>query len=114
MARLKIYADENVNPAIVNGLRRRGVEAMAAVEVGNLGLSDEQQLQYAVKEKAVLFTHDVDLLVIAKRWTHEGKEHWGVIYVHQDQLSIGQCIYRLKEYADILDAEDMKNRVEFL
>ena len=38
----------------------------------------------------------------------------GVIYVHQDQLSIGECIRRLKDYADILEAEDMQNRVEFL
>lgn len=45
---------------------------------------------------------------------NEGKEHWGVIYVHQGDLSIGQCIRYLKEYADILEAEDMKNRVEYL
>lgn len=114
MASLKIYTDENVNPAIVNGLRRRGVKAWSTVEAGNSGLSDEDQLVYAAKEHAVLFTHDMDLISIANKWIKAGKEHWGVIYVHQESLSIGQCIYRLKDYVDILEAEDMKNLVEFL
>ncbi len=78
------------------------------------GASDEEQLIYAAKERAVLFTHDVDLIVIARKWTAQGKEHYGVIYVHQDSLSAGECIRRLKDYADILEAEDMLNRVEFL
>jgi hypothetical protein len=30
--RIKIYADENVNVAIVEGLRRRGVDAWSAVD----------------------------------------------------------------------------------
>lgn len=114
MAALRIYADENVNPAIVHGLRRRGVQAWSAVEAGNLGLSDEEQLEYSTKEKATLFTHDSDLISIATKWVKAGHEHYGVIYVYQDSLSIGQCIQRLKDYADLLRAEDLKNRVEFL
>lgn len=111
---LKIYVDENVNPAIVNGLRRRGVEAWSAGEAGNLGLSDEEQLEYAAKEHAVFFTHDTDLISISNQWIVSGKAHWGIIYVHQDSLSIGQCIYRLKDYADLLEPDEMKNRLEFL
>jgi len=38
---LKIYADENVNIAIVEGLKRRGIEACSAIEKNKLGLSDE-------------------------------------------------------------------------
>jgi len=114
MAAVRIYTDENVNPAIVEGLRRRGVDAWSAADMGNLGISDEEQLEYATSERAILFTHDVDLIPIARSWIREGEEHWGVIYVHQDKLSIGECIRCLKDYADILEAEDMKNCVEFL
>lgn len=114
MATLRIYTDEDVNPAVSAGLRRRNVDAWSAVEAGALGLSDEEQLAYATRERAVLFTHDPDLLAIARDWIQQGKEHAGVIYVHQESLSIGECIRRLKDYADILEAEDMKNCVEYL
>jgi len=46
--KIKIYADENVNGAIVNGLRRRGVVIQSTSEAGNLGIGDEEQLAYAV------------------------------------------------------------------
>lgn len=71
-------------------------------------------MRYTAQERAVLFTHDADFISIARNWAQQGKEHWGVIYVHQDSLSIGECIRRLKDYADILEAEDMKDHVEFL
>jgi hypothetical protein len=44
----------------------------------------------------------------------QGKEHWGVIYVYEQKLGIGECIRRLIDYALFLEAEEMKNRIEFL
>jgi predicted nuclease of predicted toxin-antitoxin system len=87
--RIRIYADENVNVAIVDGLKRRGVEAWSAIDKGNLGLSDEEQLRYAQDEKATIFTHDDDFLSMA---VESGIEHFGIIYVHQQHLSVGECI----------------------
>lgn len=40
---IKIYADESVNIAIVEGLKRRGVNAFSAKDLGKLGLTDEEQ-----------------------------------------------------------------------
>ena len=114
MSALRIYSDENVNPAIAEGLKKRGMDAWSATDAGTLGFSDEEQLAYATGQRAVLFTHDVDLISIARDWPEQGRHHSGVIYVHQDSLSIGECIRRLKDYADILEAENMKDRVEFL
>jgi predicted nuclease of predicted toxin-antitoxin system len=114
VAAIRIYTNENVNPAIAEGLRRRGVEAWPAHKAGNLSLSDDEQLQYASQQRAVLFTHDPHLIVVAHQWVRQGQEHWGVIYVHQESLSIGECIRRLKDFAEILQAADMKNRVEYL
>ena len=114
MSELKIYADENVNFAIVQGLQARGVTAWTAKEVGLQGISDEEQLEYAAMEKAVLFTHDDEFLIVAHQWNIDEKEHWGMVYVHQKRLSIGECIRRLMDYAIILEAEDMKICVEFL
>jgi len=112
--KIKIYADENVNGAIVQGLRRRGVEIQSTYEAGNLGNSDEEQLEYAVAQNACLFTHDDDLLVIADQWQKAGKDHNGIIFVHQEKLSIGEIISRIKLLVDILAPEEMKNHIEFL
>lgn len=111
---LRIYTDENVSSAIVKGLRQRHGQVVSAPEAGNRQFSDEAQLEYAATMRAVLFTHDEDFLSIAKQWRVQGKEHWGIIYVHQGSLSVGECIRRLKDVADTFDPEDMRNYVEYL
>ena len=108
---LKIYADENVNIAIVEGLKRRGIEACSAIEKRKLGLTDEEQLMYAIKEGATIFTHDDDFLSMV---TESEIEHWGIIYVHQEHLSIGECIRRLKAIVETTSPEEMHNRILFL
>ncbi|MBI4378675.1 MAG: DUF5615 family PIN-like protein [Nitrospinae bacterium] len=63
MAKLKFYLNESVNIAVANGLIRRDVEAISAKNVGNLGLSDEEQLTYAIKNNLVIITHDADFFI---------------------------------------------------
>lgn len=112
--RIKIYADESVPVAVVAGLQRRGVEAISARDAGNLGFTDLEQLAYAIENRYLLFTHDTDFLMLAAETSGAGQEHWGVVYVHQEKLSIGGCIRRLKELVDVLTADEMRNHVEFL
>ena len=109
--RIRIYADENVNAAIVEGLKRRGVEIWSASGTGKLGLSDKEQLKYASEEKAVIFTHDDDFLSMA---AESEIEHHGIIYAHQQHLSIGECIRRLKTLVETMSPDEMHNRILFL
>lgn len=113
MAAVRIYTDESVPVAIAAGLRLRGVDAWSARAAARLGLTDREQLEYASGEQAVIFTHDPDFLALA----HElqgVQDHWGIIYVPEQKLSIGACIRGLLDYALLLEADDMRNRVEFL
>ena len=111
---LKIYTDESVPVAVVAGLQRRGVTAVSARDEDNLGLTDPQQLEYAVSRQMVIFTHDTDFLQLAHTYAKQGRIHSGVIYVHQNKLTLGECIRRLKEIADLFDPTDFQNHVEFL
>lgn len=111
---IKIYANESVPVAIVAGLKRRGVETISARDSGNLGLTDEQQLEYAQINQMPIFTHDADFLRLAYEWTQAGQDHWGIIYVHQEKSGIGECIRRLKELADLFGSDALRNHVEFL
>jgi predicted nuclease of predicted toxin-antitoxin system len=106
---IKIYVDESVSIAIVEGLKRRGVNAFSAKDLGKLGLTDEEQLRVAVDNQAVIFTHDADFLRIAIN-----EPHIGVIYVHQQKLSIGECVKKLKIIVETKSAQEMHNQIIFL
>ena len=114
LAGLKIYTDENVDVRIVEGLRKKGVNAFSAIEKGMTGVSDVEHFNYASEIQAVIFTHDHHFLEIAKTLFKEGKDHWGVIFVEITRLSVGESIKRLALYAEVLSPDEMKNQVEFL
>ncbi len=78
------------------------------------GISDTEHFKYASEIQAVIFTHDHHFLEIAKTLSKEGEDHWGVIFVDINKLSVGECIKRLALYAEVLSLEEMKNQVEFL
>jgi len=77
--------------------------------MGKLGLTDEEQIEVATRNRAVIFTHDVDFLRMATE-----KEHPGIIYVHQQKLSIGECVRRLKALVETKSPEEMHNKIIFL
>ena len=114
MGKIRIYTDESVNIAIAEGLKRRGVDSFSAKDMGNLGLTDDEQLIFARDKGAVLFTHDTDFLRLAIKWIEEKKRHYGVVYSHQKDYGIGDSIRRLKLLTTILSSEDMIDHVEFL
>lgn len=111
MTEIKIYADEDVNVAIIEGLKRRGIQAYSCKEVGNIGLTDEKQIEYANSKKLVILTHDVDFLRIVneKRLSHSG-----IIFVSQNKLSIGDIIRKMEFLVSIISEEDIENHIEFL
>lgn len=97
--------------AVVEGLKRRGIEAWPPRDAGKLGLTDEEQLGYALKNKATIFTHDDDFLSLA---AESGKEHFGILYVHQQRYSVGECIRRIKAIVETRTLDDMKKRIVFI
>ncbi|MFP3952309.1 MAG: DUF5615 family PIN-like protein [Candidatus Bathyarchaeia archaeon] len=106
---MRIYADESVNVAIVEGLKRRGIDAFSTKDIDKLGLTDQQQIDEATEKQAAIFTHDVDFLRIAIH-----RKHPGIIYVHQQKYTIGECIKRLKLIAKTKTREEMRNQTIFL
>jgi len=82
--------------------------------VSRIKIYTNESVDIAIDNKAVLFTHDTDFLGLAARWIEDDKIHSGIIYSHQNDYGIGECIRRLKFFATILTAEDMINHIEFL
>ncbi|MBE7445132.1 MAG: DUF5615 family PIN-like protein [Planctomycetia bacterium] len=108
---MKIYADENIERSIIDGLRRRKIEIVSARELGYIGKTDEFQLKKASQMNAVILTHDRDFL----RMTIKQKIYpKGVIFSHAKDVSIGQCIRGVELIVSILTDKDMDNHIEFL
>lgn len=106
--------DHHVPAAITEGLRLRGVDVLTCHEDGTSELDDALLLQRATELDRVLFTQDFDLLTAAKEWQDSGREFAGIFYGHQLQLTIGQAVRDLEIATQVLDLEDMRNRVEYL
>ena len=111
MTEIKIYSDEDVNIAVTEGIKRRGITAYSCQEAGNIGLTDEEQIKYANSKRFVILTHDADFL----RIVHKRRiSHSGIIFVSQNKLNVGEIIRKIEFLVSIISEEDMENHVEFL
>src|SRR5690349_15476882 len=93
---LALYMDHNVKFGVTRGLRLRGVDVLTTYEDGAHQLADSALLDRAMQLHRVLFTQDDDLLDEAAHRQEAGVEFTGVIYAHQNNLSIGRCIEELE------------------
>lgn len=111
---LKLYMDQHVPRAITNGLRLRGIDVLTAFEDQADQLQDPDLLDRASSLERILFSQDDDLLAEATRRQTQGIPFFGVVYGHQLQVSIGQCVRDLELIALLGTEEDVQNQVLFL
>jgi predicted nuclease of predicted toxin-antitoxin system len=95
---------------VADGLRRRGIGVTTTADAGLLGADDTDHVAFAVAEGRVIFTNDDDFL----RLHDQGVAHPGIIYCHQQNRSVGEIIRALELIWEILEPDEMANRVEFL
>ena len=106
--------DVHVRRAVTGGLRLRGVDVLTAQEDGARELSDPRLLSRATALGRVLFSQDDDLLREAQKRQQSGESFTGVIYAHQLNISIGQCIDDLELIAQLTEPEEWMNRLAYL
>jgi hypothetical protein len=111
---LKLYIDVHVRQAITTGLRLRGVDVLTAQEDGASRFPDDILLDRATALGRVLFSQDRDLLREAAQRQQRGVPFAGLIYAHQLNMTIGQCVRDLELLALISDPKDFEGRVEYL
>ena len=107
---IKFHLDEHVPPAIAEGLRRRGVDVTTTVDTGLQGADDPAHIAFALTEGRVIVTHDDDFLVLHSQGVH----HNGIAYCHQQARSVGQIIRTLVLIRQLLEPDEMEDRVEYL
>jgi predicted nuclease of predicted toxin-antitoxin system len=108
--KIKFHLDESVSNAIAQGLRRRGIDVTTTPEKGLIGASDLQQITFALSENRVIITHDDDFVALH----HSGIPHAGITYCNQARRTIGEILNQLNLIWEVLEPEDISNKLEFL
>jgi uncharacterized protein with PIN domain len=111
---LAFYFDENVQGAIAEGLRRRGIDVLCAQEDGFGQTDDALVLDRADEFGRIMFTRDDDFMREATRRLLGGLSFTTVIYAHQLRVSIGQCIDDLELFAIATNESETRDRVYYL
>jgi len=111
---LRLYMDVHVKAAITAGLRRRGLDVVTAQEDGGTRLEDVALLERATALQRVLFSQDDDLLAIARARQTMAVFFVGLIYGYQLAATMGKCMLDLEMICQVLNPEDMANRIEYL
>jgi hypothetical protein len=113
---IRLYFDEDsMRHALVEALRKRGVDVLTALEAGTTSQADQQQLEYATTQGRTLYSFNVaDFCHIHAEWLLHRRSHSGVILSHQAQFSVGEQMRRLVRLVGTIPADEMHNRLEFL
>lgn len=113
MTAIRFFTDEDVYGAAAKGLRAAGFDALSTPESGRLGESDKSQLAWSTAEGRVFMTFNVaHFAALHREWLRQGRHHNGLLLSHQRPLR--DLLRRLLNLANSLDAEAMRDRVEFL
>ena len=106
--------DVHVRRPVTTGLRVREVDVLTAQEDGTIRWDDPDLLDRALELERVLFTQDDDLLNEAALRQRSGKAFAGVIYAHQQNITVRRSIEDLELLAKACEPEELANRVVFL
>lgn len=111
---LGLFMDVHVPAGIVRALRRRGVDVLTAQDDGAAQLTDPALLDRAQRLGRVVFTRDADFLIEAVRRQRAGLVFATVIYAHQLDVSIGQCVMDLETVARASSVEESMGQIVYL
>jgi hypothetical protein len=106
--------DVHVPYGITIGLRLRDVDVLTAQEDGSRQSEDAVLLDRATGLGRILFTRDDDLLREGTLRQQRGESFAGIVYAHQLDVSIGQCVIDLELIAKASDSNEWTNRIEYL
>ena len=107
---IRLYMDENIEIAVAQQIKQRGIDVVSVRDLGLLGDTDQHHLQGATEMERVLCTYDSDFLRLAAA----GFQHAGIIYARETTTSIGEWIKSLTRIHKTMTAADMTNHVEYL
>jgi Domain of unknown function (DUF5615) len=116
MSQVRLYLDEDaMRKALVFGLRARNVDVLTAAEAEMINRDDRDHLAVAATSGHVLYSFNVaDYCILHQAWMSEKRFHAGIVVAQQQRYSTGEELRRLMRLNSTVQAEEMRNRIEFL
>ncbi|MBI2471204.1 MAG: DUF5615 family PIN-like protein [Planctomycetes bacterium] len=79
---MKYYLDEDLSPKIAEILRKHGMDAVSAHEIGMVQAEDKEHLKLAASEKRCLVTRNRnDFIRLTVQFFHEHRSHCGILII---------------------------------
>lgn len=101
--------------SLLRALRARGIDVVTALDVGMIGRSDAEHLEFATSQQRVLCTFNIsDFYRLHTARLMAGEQHSGIILIPQQRFATGELLRRLLKLASARSAEAMRGRAEFL
>ncbi len=108
-SKLKIFTDEHIDSAIVDQLRRAGIDVLRCEDIGMKSADDSELLTYAAQNGYSLLSMDDDVTRLHIEYMQAGKHHKGIFFApmarFQGRDGIGPIVRYCKQhsYADVRD-----------
>lgn len=117
MSRLSFQLDEDCQTtALATALRQHGLEAVTTNGAGLQGVDDETQLREAAAHGRAIVTNNIrDFVPLHAQWLREKRPpHAGIVLFPQQEFGVGEIVRRLAHLSQVVSAEEMRNRMEWL
>jgi predicted nuclease of predicted toxin-antitoxin system len=116
MSQIRFLADENINNAIIKGLRLRkpDVVVLRVQDTPLFHASDPLILEWAAQENWIVITHDIQTMPdFAYERVAQGLPMFGVIEIN-NALPIGKVLDDLLMIVEASEPQDWQNQVVYL
>lgn len=111
---ISLYLDEDVSVKATAFLRHRGFNVVCTSEVGNMGKSDREQLEYSVSQGRALLTHNKrHFVALHEEYNQRGGKHFGIIVAGR-RRSNEDFVRRILRLLDQVTADEMVSQLRYL
>ena len=107
---IKFYSDEHISKALSSALRNKVIDVMTCQEAELRTASDDEHFIFAQNTERAIITNDNDFLKLAS----DQPEHWGIVYIVNRRTDISTVVKRVTQLHALVDAEEFRNRVEYI
>jgi predicted nuclease of predicted toxin-antitoxin system len=113
VASTRLFLDEDVWTGLAIALRQAGYDTVSVDDVGRKGLSDEEQMAFAIAEGRAILTHNIqDFAPLAATYYEQGIEHPGIIVARHFEK--GELLRRTLALLGSLRPEQLANTLRFV